>query len=62
MLKNCPICGAPGDDLVFKFECTNPDCQNYVLARDADASWEREPDEDDVQPPWPWAGYDHAVD
>ena len=30
MLRSCLVCGAPGDDLVFKFECSNPDCQNYA--------------------------------
>jgi hypothetical protein len=29
MLRSCPVCGAPGDDLVFAFECSNPACQNY---------------------------------
>lgn len=29
MLKCCPICGALGGDLVFKFECSNSACQNY---------------------------------
>ena len=31
MQKSCPVCAAPGQDLVFKFECTNPECQNFVM-------------------------------
>lgn len=25
----CPICNSTGDDLIVKFYCSNPDCQNY---------------------------------
>jgi hypothetical protein len=39
--KTCPICASPGEDLVFKFECTNPECQNYVK-RSQSQSQERE--------------------
>lgn len=29
-MKKCPICGHIGIDLVFVFECSNSECQNYV--------------------------------
>jgi hypothetical protein len=32
-MKTCPICGHPGDDLVFNFYCSNPVCQNYVAPK-----------------------------
>ena len=25
----CPVCGSNGEDLIFKFYCSNPNCQNY---------------------------------
>jgi hypothetical protein len=28
--NNCPICGSTGDDLVFKFYCSSPECANYM--------------------------------
>ena len=28
-LHVCPLCKSPGDDLVFKFYCSNPVCTNY---------------------------------
>ena len=28
-LKFCPICGESGEDIVFKFYCTNRKCRNY---------------------------------
>lgn len=28
-MAQCPICSAKGEDLVFKFYCSNPTCQNY---------------------------------
>lgn len=62
MLKNCPICAAPGDDLVFKFECTNPDCQNFVFVAHNDAHWESEHDDDDTESSWPWGGPDFGAD
>lgn len=32
-MKNCPVCGHLGDDLVFSFYCFNPICQNYVAPK-----------------------------
>jgi hypothetical protein len=29
-MSNCPLCGSPGDDLVFRFYCTDKDCANFV--------------------------------
>jgi len=29
-MSNCPLCGSPGDDLVFKFYCSNGKCVNFV--------------------------------
>jgi len=29
-MTQCPVCGTTGEDLIFKFYCTNPTCQNYV--------------------------------
>ena len=26
----CPLCGSSGDDLVFKFYCSNKQCNNFV--------------------------------
>ena len=26
----CPLCGSPGDDLVFRFYCSRKECANYV--------------------------------
>lgn len=28
-LIRCPICGCKGEDLVFIFICSSPNCQNY---------------------------------
>ena len=28
-LQSCPICGSPGDDIVFAFCCSRAGCQNY---------------------------------
>lgn len=28
-LSECPICGGPGDDLIFQFYCLNNECQNF---------------------------------
>lgn len=30
MQTRCPLCAARGVDLVFKFECSNPECRNFV--------------------------------
>jgi hypothetical protein len=43
MSKNCPVCGASGDDLVFTFACTNPECQNFAPER------QRDVDDEDVE-------------
>jgi hypothetical protein len=29
-MSKCPLCGSDGDDLVFKFYCSNSGCRNYV--------------------------------
>jgi hypothetical protein len=29
-MGKCPICGSDGDDLVFRFYCSNGECANYV--------------------------------
>lgn len=52
--KTCPVCAAPGEDLVFKFECTNPDCQNFVKRSQESDSQEDEtdPDLDDSSLDW----------
>jgi hypothetical protein len=52
MLKTCPVCAAPGEDLAFTFECTNPDCQNFVLGRQTSAQPETDLDPDDFYPGW----------
>jgi hypothetical protein len=28
-MAQCPVCGAIGEDLIFKFYCSNPHCQNF---------------------------------
>lgn len=30
MESKCPLCGSSGDDLIFKFYCSNKDCANFV--------------------------------
>lgn len=29
-MANCPLCGEKGDDLIFKFYCSNKSCANYT--------------------------------
>jgi len=29
-MTTCPLCGSSGDDLVFRFYCSNKNCGNYV--------------------------------
>jgi len=53
--KTCPVCAAPGDDLVFTFECTNPDCQNFVIRsqeRDAPESDDNDTETDPYSTDW----------
>lgn len=50
MQKRCPVCAAPGEDLVFKFECTNRECQNF--AGQEQTSEPGEPEEDDSEDHW----------
>jgi len=28
-MSKCPVCGSKGEDLVFKFYCSNVGCQNF---------------------------------
>ena len=28
-IKNCPICGSQGEDMIFAFYCFNIECQNF---------------------------------
>jgi len=52
MLKTCPVCAAPGEDLAFSFECTNPDCQNFVMGPQERDQPECDLDQDDFGPGW----------
>jgi hypothetical protein len=48
--KTCPVCAAPGDDLVFTFECTNPECQNFMPRSEQESEpQEGEPQESDSE-------------
>lgn len=33
-MTKCLICGSNGDDLVFKFYCSNPSCQNFHKSKE----------------------------
>ena len=50
MQKTCPVCAAPGEDLVFTFECTNPNCQNFVLRSQERDSPENDDNDTETDP------------
>jgi hypothetical protein len=33
-MSKCPICGSNGDDLVFRFYCSNKECINFMSNKD----------------------------
>jgi hypothetical protein len=34
--SKCPLCGSYGDDLIFKFYCSNVNCKNYKPKKECD--------------------------
>ena len=59
MQKTCPVCVAPGKDLAFTFECTNPDCQNFVMGPPESDQSEIDQDPDDIFSGWMFGASDY---